>query len=531
MAYIGNTSAYSGFLSIVVDQKRAVRYQASSSFTAKYMAVNAVIDPDAPFKLAIYADNAGEPSDLLGTTVEFGGSGNRCEYFVPLSSPVSITSGTYYWLAFLHGHTSSISVGYSGLTGGTGRYNSDTYSDGFADPFGSASSVAHQYIIYATDEPWFAQNTDLTSGGLDVGGAHVTASDGTKVAIIPAGNAAGVILYKEDSNGYLVYEDGANGVDIWGASALGHFHAAIDSSDNIHIVAACTSEQTRDVAYAIATYSAGSWTIGSWEEIASYTEAAPTYPGVAISIDSNDKPHVLFVDAVKVGGSTQDNVYYTEKTGASWATPTQIGDRDVKTDYYRFPSLTLRNSDYIEALYRIYDGEFKATYKAETGSGWPTETHYASDVNVAMKATGLLLATTGGTVYRFWRNGASDYLMVEDGTTLGYDCWISGGIAMHVVLVNDSERYVLYVDGTDRDVDYLYNSGSGWTYGGTLQTGTYDKVIAEWAYNNENQSGEINYIFEASGTIYYASLPLPTVSSVPSFSTVRKRLVNQFLVR
>ena len=41
-------------------------------------------------------------------------------------------------------------------------------------------------------------------------------------------------------------------------------------------------------------------------------------------------------------------------------------------------------------------------------------------------------------------------------------------------------------------------------------------VIAEWAYNNENQSGEINYIFEESGTIYYDSFDLGgAVARVP----------------
>ena len=351
----------------------------------------------------------------------------------------------------------------------------------------------------------------ITNGNLTLGGAVIEASDGTKLAMLIEGSSYS--LYS-DIDGTPNQEDTDTAVTVHGdaGSAVGYVHAAIDSSDDVHIIAEnLWMNGVRDVAYCIATYSGGSWTFGTWEAaLASYTQSHPTYEGAILSLDSNDDPHVLFMDRVKMQGTTADNVYYTEKTGASWATPTQIGDRGVKSDVYYRPKMTLRNSDYIEAYYFNASPDWDPKYKANVGSGWPAESGYAE----TFSQSDAILATTAGTVYRYYRSGLTSTSIrdiEENGVDTGYDTkdgydeWDYHKVSAS--LVDDSARYVFYIDSGD-DVHLISNNGGGWVDEGDLQVGTYDHVIAEWAYNNENQELEINYIFEASGTVYYDSFSL-----------------------
>ena len=115
-------------------------------------------------------------------------------------------------------------------------------------------------------------------GSISTGGAVLTASDGTKLALIKTSATDNIELWS-DLSGTPTLEDNDAVATIFGGGSIGWIHAAIDSSDNVHIVAACTADQTRDIAYCIATYSGGSWTFGTWEEAAPYTNGAPTHPG------------------------------------------------------------------------------------------------------------------------------------------------------------------------------------------------------------------------------------------------------------
>jgi hypothetical protein len=146
--------------------------------------------------------------------------------------------------------------------------------------------------------------TLIAGGLLGTGGAIFTSSAGDEVAVFI--NSSGDVVIYSDVGGTPSLEDSDTATTVHSAGAIDYVHAAMDSSDNIHIICSSdTNTGTRDVSYALATESAGSWTLGSWEAVlAGYTQAVPLTPGCAISIDSNDKPHVIYVDHVKQGGAT-----------------------------------------------------------------------------------------------------------------------------------------------------------------------------------------------------------------------------------
>ena len=335
----------------------------------------------------------------------------------------------------------------------------------------------------------------ISNGGLSLGGAVLEASDGTKIAVFIDQDAQALKVWK-DIDGTPSSVDTTSRTTIHGSGATAQYiDAAIDSNDDIHIVSAANAEVTRDVAYAVCDLTTG---FGTWEEAADYTEDAPTNPGCAISIDSNDYPHILFVDRVKMTGSTQDNVYYDYNDG-SWNGAEQVGLRTVKTWIYNSPRLTLAAADDVEAFYyRLDSGD--PTYRRRNGT-WSGESYYTETDAVI----GEVLVTTGDTVYRYHIDTDEDIEENDVDTTYNADT-TSNIISASLV---GTDRYIFYIDTSD-DVHVISNDGGGWTDESAQQAGTYLRVISEWAYNNENQSGEINYILDDGTNVYYDSFSLGT---------------------
>jgi hypothetical protein len=505
MAYMGNlTVANTSSWSCSADFKIAARFQAPSTFVGKRMGVylSTGLGSGEYGRLGIYNDSAGEPSTLIRTTVTFQGRGLEGWHHQDLSLDIpTISSGSYYWLAFA---TDGAGVGGFGASGGSSRSNSDLFANNMATPFGSASSGTVEMCIYIADEedPPF-----LTIADLSAGGAVMTASTGAKVAVIPT-TLSGVEIYRNINLPQPYLADSNGWADIWGSGGTftpGSFDAAIDSNDNIHMVASCDTEETRDVAYAVATYSGGNWTIGAWEEVLDYTQSGPNYPGCAISIDSNDYPHVLCVDIKRVGGSSQDNVYYTERTSGSWSTPLQMGPRSVKTYYYNHPQIMVRNSDNIEIVYVSQEISIAWAEDTYTGS-WAGQTRWAELADITnTEITHTIAATTGGTVYRTVPGYSPNEIFINDSSIGSWVTHANRKISRMVLVGTD--RYIFYLD-TSNDISLLANTGSGWTSLGAIKSGTYTDVIAEWAYNNEHQVDEMNYIYEESGAVFYDAYSL-----------------------
>jgi hypothetical protein len=338
-----------------------------------------------------------------------------------------------------------------------------------------------------------------TGALLGLGGATVEASDGTKLAIFVDGSSVEIW---SDIDGTPNLEDSDTATTAFGGGAFGWVAAAIDGSNTIHLVASCTTEQTRDVAYVLVTESAGVWTIQTWEQVLNYTNAAPTNAICSISLDNNGKPHVLATDEVKQAGSARDNVYYIEKTGASWSTPLKIGARTTKTWYYRDSTITLRNSNYIEAYYYMNDGTSKSAYKSYTGT-WSSETTYSA-LSETVNFPGVT-STTGGTVYRYARDWSNSDVMEND-----VDTTFNGKTSNNFRgsgFLDGTDRYALYIDATD-DIQLIENTGSGWSSTAELQTGTFEEVIVGWSYNYYNTTNEIIYLYDDGTYVHYGSYTL-----------------------
>jgi thermitase len=154
------------------------------------LSVYAVPGVNAPssqaVKAVIYRDNGGSPAGLVatGTEVLYSSNVNGSGWFdLPFATPVALTPGTY-WLGFITGSTSE-GIGYAYDTVANSRaYNTNLYSGGPSDPFGSATEDSEQASIYATYMPAQAitapvNSTPPTISGNARSGEVLSASTGT----------------------------------------------------------------------------------------------------------------------------------------------------------------------------------------------------------------------------------------------------------------------------------------------------------------------------------------------------------------
>lgn len=95
----------------------------------------------ANVKVAVYADDAGEPGALLGYSASTAiASGWNA---VPLTASVVLSAGSY-WLASICDASGKT---LRNATGGTERYASMTYANAFPDPPVGTSSAAYDQAI------------------------------------------------------------------------------------------------------------------------------------------------------------------------------------------------------------------------------------------------------------------------------------------------------------------------------------------------------------------------------------------------
>ena len=363
----------------------------------------------------------------------------------------------------------------------------------------------------------------IDTGTINYGGAVLETSGGTKYLVLGTSFAGTTVTVYKDIDGTATeYNEGGDNIfGGTGTGVAGWVDAALDSNDDIHIVASGNSEDTRDVSYCV--FDTGTNTFGTWEQALDYSEAAPTLPRCAISIDSNDYPHIHCVDYVKQTGASQDNVYYTERTGGSWSTPTQIGVRSDKNDVHNLPKITVRNSDYVTVLYRRFaSSAFTACYRHYTTS-WSGEL----TISIGTPIIGDVTSTTAPTI-AFYNSTTSGYNIYEGTSDTGYDTY-SSGVPVSPAL-SGTTRYIFYID-SNVDIHAISNSGSGWTDEGAVEAGTYLSIVAEWAYNNLNQTSGINLAFHSTTGIYYSFFAFATTHEAQATLAVISGTMNVLEVR
>ena len=138
-------------------------------------------------RLALYADSSGAPGALIAQTQETTVTTTTAWYDFPFLAGAypSVVNGTSYWLAVLTDEAYTLRVN---NTTGTINYNTDTYSDGFANPFGTPSTTASRQIcIYASGS---TPNPTWTTG--KYGGALSLLGSSSYYVAVPAASSLSI---------------------------------------------------------------------------------------------------------------------------------------------------------------------------------------------------------------------------------------------------------------------------------------------------------------------------------------------------
>jgi hypothetical protein len=365
----------------------------------------------------------------------------------------------------------------------------------------------------------------IGSGTLERGGVVLETSGGTKYAVFLDNSSSKFLKIYKNIDGTPSQVASVDPYDIF--AGMGDYikglDAAIDSDGKIHIVCAGQLESlNRDIAYRVFSTSTDSWEGTGWEEAATYDNADPIQPGCAISLKSDNTVCILYVNNVAKQGTDCDAIYYVEGTSGSWGTPEEVAGPSTKNTHHQQPRCTACAANDVEAFYCYFDGSDTVPEYCRRNGTWGTEYAYTQTF---LYELGGLIATTSDAIYRY-----HPYAFIyENGVSTGFQ-YTSVYSRFSSCLVNDSDRYVFYI--YQNDVCLISNTGSGWTDEGTLQAGNFFRVNCEWAYNFENQSGEINYIFDDGTDVYYDSFSLGASSqdiiNVGNIATVETHGTAQF---
>jgi RHS repeat-associated protein len=102
----------------------------------------------------IYADSSGAPGARKATSVEVSIAKGRAAGWVDFTiSPAVVLPPGDYWLVLHSGGTANITRRFGDTVTGAERNNTDTYTDGAADPFGTPTTGNWSWSTYATYTP------------------------------------------------------------------------------------------------------------------------------------------------------------------------------------------------------------------------------------------------------------------------------------------------------------------------------------------------------------------------------------------
>jgi DNA-binding beta-propeller fold protein YncE len=155
----------------------------------------------------IYSDSGGKPETLLGSTEQltFRSTNAAGWYDLSFASPVKLAAGNY-WIGLMTGPTSNvIGFRYDNVAGAR-DYNTNSFSSGPSNPFGSATTDGEQISLYGT----YTNAAPDTTPPSQPQGLHASAASSTQISLSwePSTDNVGVAGYDILRGGVVVASTG-----------------------------------------------------------------------------------------------------------------------------------------------------------------------------------------------------------------------------------------------------------------------------------------------------------------------------------
>lgn len=227
--------------------------------------------------------------------------------------------------------------------------------------------------------------------------------------------------------------------------------AAIDGSDNIHIVWEARNSGNKDdckyLRYAVFDTSTDTWgAVTDLETALGYDDLGQGHENIAIALDANGKPHVVYLK----NDGTRVRVYYTNKTSGSWSAGVIVDDQSFGSNEKCWhPNLAFDSAGRILAVW-------------ESGTFNHTDT---------------------GTVYARVRatNGTWGTTVNVSGTNAAHTCIDQ---SLSLLITSDGRWHLTFTSATDEYIQYRYSDdqNASWSSNnpGSGTALTHDPTLAVW---------------------------------------------------
>jgi thermitase len=156
-ATFGKTSVGASSDSFAANRKRVSRYALPTAGSVTRLSIYLAptgASGQQTLEGVIYSDTGGTPGALLGVSKQliFTSTSAAGWYELTLASPIELAAGNY-WIGLMTGSTGNVAGFRYDYIAGTRYYNSNTYTSGPSNPFGSFSTDGEQTSLYATYTP------------------------------------------------------------------------------------------------------------------------------------------------------------------------------------------------------------------------------------------------------------------------------------------------------------------------------------------------------------------------------------------
>lgn len=142
---IGITSVFANRTSTTI--RRAIPVTFTENGTIQSVSVNHNAG-SGNVMLAVYSDQAGFPSSILGVTSSTTVTATAGWQTISLINPVTVTSGQKVWLAYVFQNTPNVSFESTGTANSVA--SGDTWSSGMPSTFGTSYAANYNFSVYCT---------------------------------------------------------------------------------------------------------------------------------------------------------------------------------------------------------------------------------------------------------------------------------------------------------------------------------------------------------------------------------------------
>ena len=344
----------------------------------------------------------------------------------------------------------------------------------------------------------------------------VRTSAGVLYAVVSYGKttvttASDVRVYKSSDGSSWAEQDASNNPTVGGASTYASASCCIDSSGIIHISYRHAITGIRYVTFNTSTdvFSGDTQIVSS---------SAPQV-STAITVDSSNVPHTVYVEALTSMGSTFDTVTYINKVGGTWNAKVAIEGLTASKDC-RFPSITIDSNNVPVVVYYNHTDTDIGTALGNLNNA-TSFTLFDIEASSQANTFPFIAVDTSGNHHAAYVNSTNDLLVRKHNVGDAWTTWQtaetidnSNNLLTPSIAINGTARYIFAEDSDDNDIVYYTDSSGSWSGQNSLDVGTYQDSHVKWSFlNNNGGSTQLDYVFSDGTNVFWNKVVLTVPST------------------